>query len=379
MNILIVTPKISRKGGIERYTTEIANGMINKGHNIYLLTSEMDVDIPEAKILKINLPQKPEWLKVLIFALKSYTQIKKIKKQFPIDLVVSNGSATFLADVVIAHSVHIDSIIKTNKINSTESKSLMVFLRGLFRYVWPKNLAINFVELIAYKKAKNIIAVSSEIKKDLQKSFNIRSSKITVVPNGVDIEKFHPNTLYREEVRKKYNVNENIFLILFVGHEFKRKGLEYVIRALPLVSNNITLIIAGNDSLYPYNELIEKLNIKEKIVFLGPVESNIEKLFASADLFILPTQYEPFGLVYIEAMSSGVPVLATKTEGPVEFVKNGYNGYFINRDEKDIADKIKLVMEDKMSNKMKQNARETAIQYTWENTIEKTLEVFKKQ
>ncbi len=275
------------------------------------------------------------------------------------------------------NSVHMDSIVKTNNVNFTESKNIFIYLRGLLRFLRPSNIIITTIERIAYTNAKHIIAVSSGIKKELMDRFRLDYSKITVIPNGADVEKFAPNVNYKKEIRGKYNIGNENKIILFVGHQFKRKGLDYVINALPHIKEKITLFIVGNDSFDYYNDLAIKLGVLDKIIFIGSVTTGIEKIYAASDIFVFPTAYEAFALVTLEAMASGLPVLATRVNGTDELIKDGINGFFIERNSKDIAEKLNLAFEAKNLEIMSIKSRETSLQYSWDILSQKTLSVIK--
>lgn len=97
----------------------------------------------------------------------------------------------------------------------------------------------------------------------------------------------------------------------------------------------------------------------------------------SSDTFVFPTAYEAFLLATLEAVASGLPILATKINWTEELIKEGYNGFFIKRDPKDIAEKINILIEDKQLRKIvSRNARKTAENYSWDKIAKKTLEVY---
>ena len=141
-------------------------------------------------------------------------------------------------------------------------------------------------------------------------------------------------------IRVKYEINADEIVLMFFGHEFRKKGLEFVIRALPLVKEDVKSLIAGRDNPTYYKRLALKFGVLDKVIFAGFV-SGISEYFAAFDIFVFPTAYEVFSLVTLEAVASGLPILATKVNGTEELIKEGYNGFFIRRDPNDIAEKNK--------------------------------------
>jgi len=169
-----------------------------------------------------------------------------------------------------------------------------------------------------------------------------------------------------------------------VGNPFDRKGLEYVIRALPKVKNKKTnLLVIGRKDVSDmpfYQKLSEELNIAKKIKFIG-LTPEVDKYLASSDMFLFPTLYEPFGLVILEAMSSGIPVITSKAAGAAELIENMKDGIILKntKDYNEIAQKINYLLEDKERMKeMGKRARMRAEKYSWNAAAEKMLKVFEK-
>jgi len=177
-------------------------------------------------------------------------------------------------------------------------------------------------------------------------------------------------------IRVKYEINADEIVLMFFGHEFRKKGLEFVIRALPLVKEDVKSLIAGRDNPTYYKRLALKFGVLDKVIFAGFV-SGISEYFAAFDIFVFPTAYEVFSLVTLEAVASGLPILATKVNGTEELIKEDYNGFFIRRDPKDITKKINNLIEDEQLRRMimSRNARKTAENYSWDK-IARILEVY---
>ncbi len=129
--------------------------------------------------------------------------------------------------------------------------------------------------------------------------------------------------------------------MLFVGSGFERKGLNYLLEALDLVMEPITLLIVGKGQKVKS----KKFDTKHQILFCGP-QREIYKYYAAADIFVFPALYEPFGNVHLEALASGLPVITTKRTGAAEIIKDGIHGYIIEspEDSYSIAEKINFLV-----------------------------------
>ena len=204
----------------------------------------------------------------------------------------------------------------------------------------------------------------------------IRDSKIVVIPNGVDLDEFKPDKVKRRKIREMYGIADDEVVLMFSGYEFRRKGLEYIIKALPQVKENVKLLVVGKDNPEPYKKLASKLGVLDKIIFAGFVP-DISEFYAASDIFVFPTAYEAFSLATLEAVASGLPILATKVNGTEELIKEGYNGFFVKRHPENIAEKINILLDDELRRRMSKNARKTAEEYSWSEVAKKTMEVYK--
>ena len=232
----------------------------------------------------------------------------------------------------------------------------------------------------------HICTVNSEAtKNELLRRFPEYRNKFAVIPMGVDTRLFS-----NKNVKLKHNQYKNKKIILFVGRLNEQKGVEYLIKAMPKVNEkikNALLLVVGEGSYKDYlNKLADSLNVKN-IEFRGAV--NHEKLadyYNLADVFVLPSVAsrigtEGLGLVLLEAMSCGTPVIGTNTGGIPTIVKNNQTGILVNeRNENELANAIiKILSDRKLSQKLSNNGIKCVKNnYSWEIVAEKFDEMYKK-
>ena len=161
---------------------------------------------------------------------------------------------------------------------------------------------------------------------EIIKVYNISKSKIEVIPGGVDVDRFYPeeNTSY---IRKKFNIPQDKFIIMAAGRLVFRKGFDNLIKAMPEVigafKDKVYLLILGEGRLEErLKNLARKLKLENHVNFVGAVNNKeIPLYYRSSDLFVIPSRcMEPFGLVILEALSSGTPVLGTPIGGIKEIL-----------------------------------------------------------
>ncbi|MHA1797233.1 MAG: glycosyltransferase [Candidatus Helarchaeota archaeon] len=244
--------------------------------------------------------------------------------------------------------------------------------------------------ILAY--AKGVLALTETEKKSLIEEYKLPAEKIYVVPGGLDLSQFYPvNDI--EKAKKELNVKEKN-VIFALGRTDPRKGFEWLIKTMPLVIkevNDVKLYIGGG-SLPEYlhedsPELKEKrrlikisedLNVVDNVHFTGHLsDEDVTKFYSISDTFVVPSIYEPFGLVLLEAMACKTVVIATNNGGPVNIIDDGVDGFLVNvKDTKQFAEKIiKVLTDEELKEKMTLAGYEKAInRYSWQTVSKRVLE-----
>ncbi len=252
--------------------------------------------------------------------------------------------------------------------------------------------SVKHLELEAAKHADWIITVSHAMKEDLERH-GWPSDKISVVWNGVDPEKYDPSKVPQEkveELRRRYGIEDDEIMILFIGRLTWVKGVVNLIQAMPDVISQYPkakLVILGRgEQQNSIMELSERLGISKNLIVRFEFVPEEERIlhYAACDLAVFPSVYEPFGIVSLEAMSMGKPVVVG-ANGVVGFreqvIPSGpeQNGVHINgNDPRDIAWGIKVALEDpKRMKEWGKNGRNRVLKYfTWQAAARQTLEVY---
>lgn len=380
MKILLISAEINKHGGISRCVAELAERFVKK-HETHLLTTNYDYEVRKLIVHKKPMIRKPFWLQVLSNAYYNTKYAKKIKDEILIDIVSSNGAESLFCDIVTMHSCHKAAIKAMNKVSKEELSYPKYLFYKTVRWVIPTNRVVLAIEKCVLEKgSKKIIAVSEGVKREILENYDVPEDKIIVIPNGVDIDEFKPDEERKKSVRERYGIKEDEFVLMFSGYEFKRKGLKYIIEALPKVKGNVKLLVVGEDNPELYKELALKLGFLDNIIFAGFVP-DISEYYAASDIFVFPTRYEPFGLVITEAMASGVAVITSRNAGAAELMSDGHDGVLLNdsTNQDEIAERINLLAEDeKLREQIGINARKTAEKYSWDEVAKRTMDVYKE-
>ena len=228
-------------------------------------------------------------------------------------------------------------------------------------------------------QCRKFIAISQMVKKDILKHYHCPQENIAVVYNGVDLKRFHPDNKNRQNIRKDLGIPENSVLILFVGSGFERKGLKYLLRATQyLRSEDWRLVIMGKGKWNQYLQFAPE-NLRSRIIHKEPVPE-IEKYYSAADIFALPSIYEPFGNANLEALATGLPVITTRHCGAADIIQHKLNGMIVENPEspKEIADNINTLFDPDLRQSMSQNARTLAENFFPEKNTGEMLKTYQE-
>lgn len=162
---------------------------------------------------------------------------------------------------------------------------------------------------------RRLVAVSERVRRQLKEYYHVPDERIVTIPNGINLSRFNSgNAESRAEVRRSLGLSLDVPLVLFVGNQYQLKGLEFAIRALAEMKTKAFLLVVGGDVADPFKRLAEQLGVAERVIFAG-ARTDLPAIYPAANAFVLPTLYETFALVCLEAMASGLPVLAAPVGG----------------------------------------------------------------
>ncbi|PRP72168.1 glycosyl transferase family 1 [Chromobacterium amazonense] len=182
--------------------------------------------------------------------------------------------------------------------------------------------------MFTHPRLKLVICNSEMIKREIQHYFDLPASKVTVIYNGVDLKTYHPDlkTQYRQTMRERWSIPEDAPLLVYVGSGFERKGVARTVRAIRDNPQAWLMVVGGDKRLSRYQATAKELGVSDRVVFAGP-QQDVKPFYGMADAFILPTLYDPFPNVCVEALACGLPVLTTLQCGAAEFIQPGVNGW----------------------------------------------------
>ena len=194
---------------------------------------------------------------------------------------------------------------------------------------WHRYVVAAERQLYTSARVRAVICNSEMVRADVLRHYPVDPTKLHVIYNGVDLEHFHPRirSELRARTRAELRLPEGERVYLFVGAGFERKGVDRLLRAFArLEVAEARVIIVGDDAALPRSrKLAQKLGIAPRVTFAGG-RDDVRPYYAAADVFVLPTLYDPFPNAAIEAFACGLPVVTTFQCGAAELVRAGHNG-----------------------------------------------------
>ena len=244
------------------------------------------------------------------------------------------------------------------------------------------------------QNASLIISLAETEKRDLQLLYGASREKVVVIPGGVNINEFIK--IPKDKARERLNISKEDFILLFVGRLEWRKGVGTLISALCLLKNDISnvkvRVVGGKifglrrnkDDFKEYQRLLKRAQeggVGDRIDFMGRIDQGrLHLCYSSADILVIPSYYEPFGLVALEGMASQIPVVASRKGGLRSTIKENQNGLlFEPRNALDLKENIlKIYRSKELASLLVKNAYEDVVKnYSWKHIAEKISETYK--
>jgi glycosyltransferase involved in cell wall biosynthesis len=306
MRFGVVTRYLGFNDGQGRVNFEVVCEAARQGHEVYVFSEEVDPRVLDLERVHAVLSTPPRWipsrlLRDQLFAIRSMLLLRQ--PAYRCDALLANGFVTWAnSDLNSIHFVH-----ASWRRHFPISKLAGSKFRDAYGSFYA--LANEWLEKRALRRSKQVVAVSDAVRGELQQ-LGVSPDRLQVIPNGVDIVEFAPGP----SRRAAFGLPEDKVIALFAGDIMtSRKNLDTVLRALSLCPD-LYLAVAGKVAGSPYPAMARSMGLQDRVMFLG-FRPDVPDLMRSVDLFVLPSRYEPFGLVVLEAMASGLPVLTSRQAG----------------------------------------------------------------
>ncbi len=364
MKIALVHKRYDRLGGAEGDCYELSRRLAARGHEVHVVAGECRVALPEAvRLHRVPVVRAGQLAKLLSFAALA----PRVWRAVDADAVIGFGR-TVGHDLFRAsggcHRRYVERLAATGG------------LTGRVRRLRPYQLALLALERRQYAPGayRKILTVSTRTRDEILATYpRVPAGDVAVVRYGVDVTRFHPGRREHDgaAVRRELGIAAEQPVVLCVGTGFRRKGVDHLLaiweREPPA---GAALVVAGGDrQLASYRR--RAAAARGRVVFTGP-RADVERLYAAADLFTLPSMFDAFGMVVLEALASGLPVVAPCDIGAAEVLTGALAELVVDdpRDEDALAARLRVGLDPARRGALAAAARAVAETASVERSVE---------
>lgn len=336
-------------GGISSYTYLLSRELVNRGDEVCVLTyPHENIDdienIPVFTAPTVDI----KGIRGFLFSISATFKLLRMVRKYKIDLIH-------------AHYVMPPGLIAVICSMFSGAKTAIT-IHGSDIFVLARKPILKSIIKFILKRSDYVFVVSDSLKENVLKlGIEVLENKLSVTYNAVDVERFRPDqtSTFKEEI----HIGPQKSVVLFVGNLVWQKGVEYLIRAKEFLNVDAEIVIVGDGPLLEELKGIVEFEKMEGITFTG-ARNDVENIMPAADVVVVPSVSESFGIVVLEAMASGKPVVATKVGGIPEVV-NEKTGILVNpEDPVGLAEAVDKILQDKeLKDKMGKTAEEQVMKY----------------
>jgi len=393
VKVCFVSPEyLPLSGGTGAYVYYLANELIKLGNSICVVSgydASADVQISEqlsAFFLKI--PKTPI-IKSFLFAGSARKKMNKMRDSCAVD--IAHANLPLVPSFAVPANFGKTLVTTVHSTWKGEAEAIRgepyTRLNPNEKFMVSFNWFLRIFEETMLERANRIIGVSDFTRRELLQYYKVKESKIRVIHNGVDTQKFQP-AADKRKVKEELGLNPEDIAILSVGRLYARKGLFTLIECMPAVVKrfrNAKFVISGKGQSSEMEKLIahaSRLGVRDNIVFTGYFpDKKLPKLYQAADVFAFSTFYENLPFAVLEALSTGLPVVTTNVGGIPEMIDSGKNGFLVEPfNAQQLADKVLYCLEHPAAAaEIGASARQTILErFDWRLIVQKVLRVYEE-
>ncbi len=365
-------------GGISRHIFYLSQELADLGNEVYIITLDfpntpLEEHLNNVHIYRVKVEFPSYDFLTWVYAFNHFFEKKVAMLSQSYDIIHIHDWLVALAGISLKYFLKKPLLLTLHSIEKGRVGSISS----------PVSLVIDSIEWWATYEAKKIITTTNFMKQEIISHFKVPDNKIEIIFNGIKVEDFDIN-VDKIEVKRRLGFSENCKIVLFIGRITEQKGIKYLIEAAPLVlknNNNVRFVIIGDG--WQINEIkqrINDLNLGWAFRLTGHIDDhNLKQILKSSDVLVAPSIYEPFGIVALEGMAAGIPVIVSDIGGFREIVENNVDGLRINPfNVHELASAIlSIINNENFATYLVNNAKNKVLKFSWKEVARKTLEVYK--
>jgi UDP-glucose:(heptosyl)LPS alpha-1,3-glucosyltransferase len=322
------------KGGAETYVADLCRVLVRAGHEVELFASQWRDDCLPSEVIKTRVDSRgvSKWGRTWSFARNAEAVLRRSTHDCSVGFI-----NTWHQDVLIPQGGLHEASLRANARRFPAGWQRRLYVAG--KQLNPKAWLHTEIERRQYRPERKtkFVAMSRLVQEQLERYHQVPPSRIRVIPNAVDAERLvvdDPRAV-RQEYRYRHGLAESDLVALFVGHNFRLKGLLPLLETLAFrverdqTARALHLLVCGGGRIEPIRARVAELGLAKTVHLVG-FEPEIRSAYHAADFFVLPTYYDPCSLVVFEALACGLPVITTACNGAGELITRGRQGFVVS-------------------------------------------------
>ncbi len=366
--IAVVIPKYGLVGGAEQFAAQLTDELSSRQTAAFqVFANAWQADSHVAEFHKIPIVSFPKFMTTISFAWFAKRQLQR--QDFSL---VHSHERIFGADLYTMHGVP-----HRYWVRNIRQKTLSLYDRAT---AWVEK------KLVYEGGCRKFIAVSNLTRDIFLQEYPVDPERVAVIHPGVHLP--DGNRRNKEEtrlaVRSELSIAPDAPVIIFASMNFEIKGLDDIIRTLAHLRRQrvvYKLIVAGKGNVKKYQKMAAKEGIADSVFFTGVVaKAKLIDLYSASDLYLMLSKFDTFGMVVLEAMAGGLPVMISNRVGAKDLVREGENGFVIDHssDYDYTASRLKLLLDESIRRKMSAAAFQTASLNTWDRVAAKYSDLYQE-
>jgi len=356
--IAVVIPKYGLVGGAEGFTAEMTERLaVDPRFEFHVFANRWIAHSDRITFHKVPIVAFPKFLTTPSFAFFADRRIRAAG----IDLIHAHDRI-FTADLVTLHGVPHRFWVR-----EVRRKRPSLFDRATAR-----------VEdaLVRDPRCRLFLPVSGLARDIFLREYPVKPERVRVIHPGIDPGRYEKmdRPSCRKEIAAQFGFAPGEKIILFVSMNFELKGLDTLMKSLAILTKRpsapaFRLLVVGKGTIRKYGVLATSLGIGERVAFAGVIPTErLKTFYLASDLYAMPSRFDTFGMVVLEAMAASLPVLVSDRVGASDLIREGVNGCVVpvTAGPEEIAGKLGLMLPEDIRERMGRTARETALGHTWD-------------
>ena len=364
------------KGGMETSVINLSKGLEKAGHEVFIFAPEYpNYKDKEKNIFRYKSIRFNHGGYFYVIPIPIFSKMEEVVKNLDLDIIHSHQP----------YSLGNEALKFSKKFNIPLVFTYHIKYEDYSHYIplVPSSISKKYIRKITVgysNKCDAVISPSTAIKKLLE-DHGIKAP-VKIIPSGINIDNFQNDTGKKTEIRQKYQIKQNEIMLITACRLTKEKNLEFLIRSFAKIiekRKNVKFMIVGDGAVKKnLKKIAEELGIKDSIVFTGLVDrTSIVDLYQASDIFVFASKTETQGLVAVEAMAAGNPVVAIKASGIEDIVKEGEDGSLTSESEDEFSQSVlKIVSNNDLRSKMSAQAKINSKRFSIEPWVEKVTMLY---